>query len=759
MTVWIGGGTYRLSAPLELDERDRDVVFRAVPGQRPVVSGGVRVTGWRNDGKMWSAPAPELLGNTRQLYVDGVRAQRARGQVAVKATATGYEGEVSWRNPGDVEFVYTGGDGLWSSWKGLGPWTEARCPVGSVSGRVITMAQPCWDNSTKRPPDPDHPTRSIHEVGPGDLHADRQPAYVENAFEFLDQPGEWYFDRAARRIHYLPRAGEDVAKADVEVPVAEKLVDIKGSHDITFDGLRFAYATWLRPSSGEGLSEIQATISLTGQGAYDKQGLCHRIAGGTCPFGAWTKAPGNVSVEHARGIRFLNNDFVHLGAAGLDLGHGVSQVTVRGNVFTDISGNGLQIGDVDQPLPSDAGDITHHIDVTNNHLYALPVEFRGAVAVFNGYTQNTTIAHNQIDHTAYSGISTGWGGWLDKVGEPGQPNISRDNRIADNLVFDHMLVLSDGAGIYNNGRTGGTEITGNVIRDQRGPGHGIYLDNGSSDITVSRNVLVGNPHDWAGLRKNHELDDGSYWPMSITGNYWQQGDPDKMVPGATIKGNKVIAKPADAPESVVDNSGIEPSYRGVLSRTVVKQSVPTAIDRVSACGGDGFAYVAWTPPVDDGGAAITAYTVELSDGPRVTVPVADIDQLGYVKVSGLRNGTTYTVRVIADNAKGPGIAASTTVTPVARTVTKPGAPENVHVNLGDRVATVYFSPPAEDGGSPVVAYTITATGLDGRVVTGRKVLLRKKDTFAVIDGLAAGTAYTFTVTATNVAGTGPGATG
>src|SRR2546423_116809 len=90
------------------------------------------------------------------------------------------DGPGTTRRPA-AEFVYTGGDGLWSTWYGLGPWTEARCPVGGISGTTITMAQPCWDNSTKRPPDPNHPTRSIGEVGPGDLHAGRQPAYVENA--------------------------------------------------------------------------------------------------------------------------------------------------------------------------------------------------------------------------------------------------------------------------------------------------------------------------------------------------------------------------------------------------------------------------------------------------------------------------------------------------------------------------------------------------------------------------------------------------
>ena len=43
---------------------------------------------------------------------------------------------------------------------------------------------------------------------------------------------------------------------------------------------------------------------------------------GTCPFGDWTKEPGNLSFKYDRSIRFSGDRFVHLGGAGLDLGDG-----------------------------------------------------------------------------------------------------------------------------------------------------------------------------------------------------------------------------------------------------------------------------------------------------------------------------------------------------------------------------------------------------------------------------------------------------
>jgi hypothetical protein len=771
VTIRLADGVYRQQTPLVLDARDSGVTWTAAPDARPLVSGGVRVTGWTQDGSSrWSAPAPAGLTDTRQLYVNGVRAQRARGALPVPLTptATGYTASADtmarWRNPSGVEFVYTGGDGLWSTWYGLGPWTEARCPVGSMSGTTITMAQPCWDNSTKRPPDPNHPTRSIGEVGPGDLHAGRRPAYVENALELLDQPGEWYLDRAARRIYYLPRPGEDLRTADVEAPKLETLVSGANLKNVTFSGIQFGYATWLRPSSGEGLSEVQANLSLTGAGAYAKQGLCGQASGGTCPFGAWTKAPGNVSFHHATGIRFTGDAFVHLGAAGLDLGDGTQNAVVQGCVFTDISGSGLQLGGVDVAQTSVTSELTRDNRISDNYFHALPVEYHGGVGIFVGYAQSTTISHNQIDHVAYSGVSLGWGGWLDKVGKPAQPNYSRSNIVADNLIFDHMLLLSDGAGVYTNGITGptlaaGEHITGNVIHDQAGPGNAIYTDNGAAYLTITGNVLYNNFHSWAGRHTDTTAGDGSYDPEDVEHNWWEGGDPASSAKRVTLAHNQLITGPAGAPASVVDNAGLEPAYRGLLDDRFAVAAAPAAPDLVSAKAGDRFAYVAWTQPVADGGSPVTGYTVTSSGGQRATISASDFRRLGYVKVAGLANGTVYTFTVAATNANGTGPASlsSPTVKPAAATITKPGAPTKLHVTAGDRTAAVFFSPPTDTGGSPVIAYRVTASTGAAATVTGRLVLLGKEG-FAVFDGLTDGTAYTFTVAAVTMAGTGASVT-
>jgi hypothetical protein len=77
----------------------------------------------------------------------------------------------------------------------------------------------------------------------------------------------------------------------------------------------------------------------------------------------------------------------------------------------------------------------------------------------------------------------------------------------------------------------------------------------------------------------------------------------------------------------------------------------------------------------------------------------------------------------------------------------PGAPAGVSAAAGDGQATVTFGAPASDGGTPITVYTVTAQP-GGATATGGNSPI-------TVGGLTNGTAYTFTVTASNAAGTGP----
>ncbi|MDT0468703.1 fibronectin type III domain-containing protein [Streptomyces gibsoniae] len=788
LTVHLASGTYRLTDPLVLDARDSGTHGHRVVWQGTgdtVVSGGRRVTGWRpvrGRPGLWSAPAPRGLTDTRQLYVDGVRAQRARGAVPVTLTqtATGYTASsdtiAHWKRPSDAEFVYTSGEALWNIERnGLGQWTEPRCRIASAEGTTITMAQPCWDNSNKRVEFPDIPGRTVSMVGPGRLTNSGGATYVENAYELLDQPGEWYLDRGARRVYYLPRKGEDLGRADVEAPAAEKLVDGRGTadapvHDIVLRGLRFSYATWLTPSSPEGFSEIQAGYTITGDRGWATQGLCHYVDGGTCPFASWTKMPGNVSFTYGQRIAFADDVFAHLGASGLDLGTGSEDSTVSGSVFTDISGNGLEIGGVDGQTPASG------VQVTNNHLYGLPREYHGGVAILNGYTAHDTIAHNQIDHVGYSAVSMGWGGWPDKIGDPATPNPSHDNAVRDNLIYDYMQMLDDGGGIYTQGLTGtsmadGEQVTGNVIHDQFGLGKSVYTDNGCTYETVQGNVLFHASYANVASRHTDYRDDlGNNDPTLVKDNWWEEGTADSDNKGLVTTGNKIMTALSDVPSGIVATAGLEPAYRGLLHRETGGPSAPEAPSRVgtSTAGADAL-YVTFNPSFVEGSSPVTGYTARAYDttGRQVgeqSVTAADLRRTALVRIGGLPStGGPFTVTVTAANAHGtsaPSLA-SLPLTPTSATVL-PAAPTGPKLRTQSTAATLAWTPPTATGDAKVTGYRLTVSdGRDPIEVTGRDVLVTQpsaKGMFRVIGGLRPGTSYTVTVAAVTAAGTGPAAT-
>jgi hypothetical protein len=580
VTVYLAGGDYRLSTPLTFTTADSgtngDVWWRAESGAFPVISGGTKITGWTvhdSSKNIWQAPAP-AGPSTRQLYVNGTRAQRAGGSmpVSVAQTSTGYttssgDPMANWANQSGIEFVYKGG---------LGAWTEPRCPVAKITSTTITMAQPCWNNSTKRVMRTDGSGRTVELVGRKSIT--EAPTSIENAYPLLTKPGQWYLDPAAHEVYYIPRGGENLAGADVEAAALQTLLSIHGSssapiHNVGFQGIQFSYATDTTPNTTTGFSEIQATYTITGDTGYATQGLCTYVSGGTCPYGDWTKMPGNVSLGYDNDIHFDHDYFVHLGAAGLDLGDGSQSDTVTACVFTDISGNGLDVGGVDANEPS-AAQQTTGIVVKDSHFTNIADEYQGGVAIDVGYVATSSFANNQIDHVPYTGISVGWGGWPDKVKLPAEPNYSHGNAFTDNLIENHMSVLSDGGGIYTNGITGtslatGEHLSGNVIHDQASTaGHGIYTDNGAGYITITGNAEYNiNANVWGSNHTNYTLNNGTYDPLDIEHNYWTKGPADYNAKSVLIANNTNITGPSQIPASITGAAGIQSPYTGILNWT------------------------------------------------------------------------------------------------------------------------------------------------------------------------------------------------
>lgn len=561
ITVTLADGYYRMASPLTLDASDsgsngHKIIWTAAAGAHPAIMGSKQITGWSQvagSNNIWVAPGPTGI-HTRQLYVDGVRATRATGNVPTAATLAGWT-DPSGGFPSEVELVYTGG------WGG---WTEGRIPVASVSNGTINMVQPCWDNSTQR---------GNNNVGPGSVGS---PTRAENAYQLLDTPGEWYLDVTSSKFYYIPLGGQNVATLDVEAPVLEALVTGGGTstspmHDVAFRGIQFSYATWLGPSGPNGFSEVQANYLVWGAGGP---------TAGNAEF-VWYQTPADVSLTYAQNIELTGDAFVHLGGAGLALGDGAQNFVVQGNVITDTSGSGIELGNVDMRTAT-GNDQTLGNTIEDNHVFGVAVEFHGGIGIDVGYAAHSTISHNQIDNTPYTGLSIGWGGWPDKQGMPGLTNYSQNNEISYNLIFDVMQTLNDGGGIYTNGQTSATHsfatgetVEGNVVHDLKGFIWGLYDDNGSDWTTVTGNVFwnpSGSQSPWGYCHNNYYPGEGDGLDdILVQGNYWQ-GSPTLAGPGAgaapdahcQISGNTTISGASDAPAAIVAAAGLEAAYQSLL---------------------------------------------------------------------------------------------------------------------------------------------------------------------------------------------------
>lgn len=175
-----------------------------------------------------------------------------------------------------------------------------------------------------------------------------------------------------------------------------------------------------------------------------------------------------------------------------------------------------------------------------------------------------------------------------------------------------------------------------------------------------------------------------------------------------------------------------------------KPNAPT-VGTVTINPGSQTATVPFTAPGFNGNSAITSYTAT-SDPEGLTGTVNQAGS-GSISVPGLTYGTAYTFTVTATNAIGTSdaSAASNSITPY----TVPDAPTVGTAVAGNGEATIPFTAPAFNGGSPITSYTATSNpgGITGTVNQSGSGTI-------TVTGLTNGTPYTFTVTASNAAGTG-----
>ncbi|WP_223628230.1 discoidin domain-containing protein [Microbacterium sp. EST19A] len=644
INVRLMDGSYRLSDTLALTARDsgsngHTITWEAAPGAKPVVSGGVDVTKWivSDPAKgIWSAKVKDL--DARQLYVDGAPATRAR----------------SGENPGGFRKIdggYVISDASMRNWKhqdrievaSSWGWKLQRCLVESITADRMNMQQPCWHNAN---------LQEGQEI--------QNPSWIENAYELLDQPGEWYLDTDADLLFYKPVGGKDPNTSEIILPRVESLVDVQGTlakpvRDIAFSGITFSHSTWMEPSSPDGLIEGQAGFRMVGEGnpTFDSTRL------------HWKKTPGAVNVGFSRDISFEDSVFTHLGAVGLNLNTGSQKTTIIGNVFTDIAGTGIQIGgtDVVDHHPDDKRQITKDTTVRNNLIHDVATNYRGSVAILAGYTDHTVIEHNRVRDLPYSGISVGWGwGLTDKGGNASYPTNggitpyttdtpSRETIVRYNHISDIMRSQADGGAIYTLSRSPESEVSNNLITDIPTHAYGaIYHDESSRYFSNVNNAFCNIAYQWMLINRGFDLD--VQRNFSTTERYGNQGGSANTV----VTNNTTVPSCEQLPASVVQKAGLEPAYRHLDPQSAPSDTAePTAPTGVTATAHfPTVADVAWAASTDDVG--VTGYSVFV-DGELYSA-----SQNPGVRITGLTGGRSYEITVTARDAAANPSAASAAFT-------------------------------------------------------------------------------------------------
>jgi hypothetical protein len=150
---------------------------------------------------------------------------------------------------------------------------------------------------------------------------------------------------------------------------------------------------------------------------------------------------------------------------------------------------------------------------------------------------------------------------------------------------------------------------------------------------------------------------------------------------------------------------------------------------------------------NDGGSAITAYTVTSIPG-----GIQSIDVASPILVSGLTNGTPYTFTMTATNAVGTG-PISATSSPAVTPATVPGEPTAVTPTAGDRQVSLSWSAPASNGGSEITDYVIDYK-INSDSVWSQVGHTKSTSTAILATGLTNGSLYDFRISARNDMGVG-----
>jgi hypothetical protein len=546
ITVWVRQGTYYLQKPLVFEPNDSGttecpVRYAAYPGEEVTLSGGRRlICRWApyKDGIMMCT-LPRRNGGEEpftQLFIDGKRQIRARypkydsqnplvwgnGYINVAAAAEpwpptqfhfdpGTFTKNRWSKP-ELAIVQMFPLDYWGTlqWQVKDvDWDAHVVKLGWGGFRVNALEFGIAATGLGK-------SQLYAKESKGDTFHSR--FYIENVFEELDSPGEWYLDSDREILYYKPAPGVDLRQAKVEVPLLERVVEFRGSQQcpvkfIHLSGFRIAHtvSTFLKqyeaPSRGDWTIHRGGAILIEGAEDCTIDKCFFDAVGGNGVF----------INNYNRGVRVYGNKF-----------------TESGDSAVCLVGSENLIQGTNHPVPSENL-------ISNNLIHDCGVFGKQIAGVFISVTLRNTISHNLIYNLPRAGIcvNDGWGGG----------HIIEFNEIHDTVreTTDHGPFNSWGRGRFwcfeqNHGdfsHSSGyheneagyvfyypeedgyiTEIRNNYFHEDPSKSmHGMDFDDGSSHYHIHNNLCVGlsmtqSPGDYRTVENNifvHPSNPPRFW--------------------------------------------------------------------------------------------------------------------------------------------------------------------------------------------------------------------------------------------------------
>jgi hypothetical protein len=585
--VYLRGGDYRITSPLTFEVKDSGtgshrIYYQAYPGETPVINGATKVTGWTaSSGGVYKATLDRKT-KLRNLYVNDARANMTSKSVSAKGGTGTYSvtsGQAAW---------------AWASGSGSDGVKYATSDVPAVTSNkddleitnattwnenIVCVRDVVTTSDNYRGLMLQQPYGAIAQLpGWSSSFATSGTHYVFNVFEWLTAPGLFYFDKSSGTLYYYPRTGEDMSTADVEAPVAEKLIDIAGTsttsrvRNLTFQGITFANTDYM-------LYNVAGSY-----GKASVQGATVYIAYGSGDYHYWKyeiidTLPAAINVNNADAIDIVGNVVKHSGNEGISMINDVVNSNITGNYVTDIAGSGITIGHPQHVYIGDGG--THakfakgvegactKINITNNLVYSVGIQrgFGSHAGVTVFFTDSVSFTHNHIHTVSYNGINMGWG-WRNFK----DSTIAKNNTVSNNRFTNMMTRLHDSGAVYTIGQNPGTVINENYVKgipnNSTGPTYGLHNDEGSAYITENDSVLD--------IDKNVTYtinceDFGEKHDLTILRTYATVNKMGANPPSSTIDTPVVVA---DAVWPVTQygfcvKSGIEDQWRSVIPSTVL----------------------------------------------------------------------------------------------------------------------------------------------------------------------------------------------